>query len=554
MPRIPVREDYFTTPSSPNIQPAQAPALPEASFGGAVGEGIDRFGQAVQQLGARLGEIGIRKQQEDRDKQILAADKAYRDSLMQIVNDPKDGLINRQLDAANGVSNEFNALALKARKDILDGIKDQGLVSALSEKGGVFDRTTEPYYSRIITHEAAQNRAAYDQANASAIDNALEDAKLFTTPKELLSAADKAVAISTNYLATTGQPSETILQKSNDVYAKALTDAIANRIDADPAGALKTLAAIRSQVPPGVMAAVEKTLDGKFTSLQAADFWSGPAQAFRRMDGSYDTAAIRQAVDSMPDTSQDKKDRIYSDVNGRATAAESNYKQAQANDILQAKSEALRMQQQGASIEQIKKQVVGAHAGFGIQHQYELEQDITKLFDNRVVEDNAVWVEAYRQIKAGKWNLQDLAGVRGQLSKSHYEALQKEYNDNLVNPKTGFPAAHDEIDAIMDRSIGKDQKRREQFAGALQDRFLALGGTATAAQYVDLAREEAKKVPAGKWAIWPHITTYKPEYQIENPNPDTAEYKAVQRLRETGRAVLPDSIKTVISRHPEWQK
>lgn len=536
MPRIPTRDEYGQAPSVQSVGTPSVQPMPSQAFGADIGVATDRLGQTMANLGSQLAIHALDIERQNKEKQALQLDIQYKQRLSEVA----DELNQREYDAAEGIAGELQLKNHEITKELLDGVKDQDVKGMVSN---LFSGTFNPHYAQVVKHQAIQLRASIDRTYNSAIDNNVFLAKRYTNPQDLESVYTVARAITEQKLANSKAPTE-VVQKANTELAKRLIGgAIDERIDLDPEGSKKTIDYFKGKIDPAIILDLENKLDGKMISVEAKALWDGPVQLLRNAEnGLYDHEKVREEIDALPDMSQDRKDKIYSDVKGRMVEGESNYTKGKAGDVLAAMNEAVKMKAKGVPIDKIRKQIVGTHSNYGPKHQYDIDQDIVRMFNDQVIDDANERDAAFWGINAGSMTIADLRKMRDEnkLSQAHYETLAVNYLRKVQTPNlfSSYPTAKMEIENILDKNVGKSKEKRKTFMENLHNAWEAQGG-GTAKGLIDLAREEAKAT--GKFLLWDTGTQSAIETKPEN-------LEAVRILRSSQTATTQANIDIVNKR------
>jgi hypothetical protein len=558
MPIIPTRTSSQASPKQSSGGPNLVQATPQVAFGGQQAEALRGVGNAVQSIGSVLANHAAKMREEEVTKQALELSNAAHTGLVKYVSG--DALL-RTGDKAQGVSVEYGKVSDDIFNKSAEGIKDQAVVATARQ---MYSQVVAANEGQIITHEAQQMRASRNSAAQASVGLLLDNSLAFGDLPSLLTTVNAATATLKRNMEENGEAPEVIEKKVKDVREKAYSENLTTLMATDPVRAKANLEKLKDQLSADTYVKVSKAIDGKVFELKQPEFWDKLAPKVAREDGSYDTEGIRAFVNNMEDVTPDMKEKLFDYFKGRAGDAERKYKDDRANNDLSFSNDMYKLKKDGKSIDETKRILLSKYARYGAKDLAEKERDINKAYEPpSSIDDSEVYSRLYIGIQTNILTDADVNKERDNLSKSHFDSLKKEYNNNIINAKSGYKGAWDEIGKIMDANgmtnKGKGKVAREQFTAALIDRFQRNGG-GTADDLIALAQEETKKKTVSKGWLW---DTKQAQYKIENPNPGTPEFYAVQRinaanlkLKSEGKpqlSITTDLINNVISKHPEWK-
>jgi len=224
---------------SPSVSTPQELPPPEAAFGGEKAKALQNLGETGQKIAGLM----VQRAQE-RQTELMVRDNQNKDTAFgQIMLDyqynnglddngrPK-GLLNRKLEQADGITQEFNQTYLKLRKQLLDSIPDVEQKDALAR---MLDARFETIQNRIVTHERQQIDESFKLSHESSLTLQETEAAQLQDSASLSMAIDKAVGTQENLNRFMGYDPETAKVKNNEAVTKiaksAFKSAVINSID-----------------------------------------------------------------------------------------------------------------------------------------------------------------------------------------------------------------------------------------------------------------------------------------------------------------------------------
>jgi len=144
-------------------QPAQP--SPEAS-GVGVAQAAGGLGSTAQNVGLMLAQHGIEMQEREDARQTQEAETAFRKALDDLQHNQRNGLLNRQLSDAVGITIDFDKQAEELRKQYLDTLPGK---TQKEQFGLASDSHIQAARSAVLRYETDQIRKGEDTAYANAL-------------------------------------------------------------------------------------------------------------------------------------------------------------------------------------------------------------------------------------------------------------------------------------------------------------------------------------------------------------------------------------------------
>jgi len=260
----------------PNLSTPRLLRPPEEAFGVDSARALQNLGN----VGQKIASLMVQRAQE-RQKELMVRDNLNKDTAFgqimldcQYSNDLDDngrpkGLLNRKLEQAHGITQEFNQTYSKLRKQLLDGVKDPGQQNGLAE---MLDSRFESIQSRVANHERQQTDESIKVAHES--NQALQenDAAQLRDGTSLINAIGKAVVINDDYNRFMGYDENTAQVKNGEVATKIAKSAVISTLNTNGLlPAQRLLNDVKDRIPKSAFDDLSKQIeiDAKQTTERA---------------------------------------------------------------------------------------------------------------------------------------------------------------------------------------------------------------------------------------------------------------------------------------------
>lgn len=362
--------------------------VPAAAFGAEVAQQDQRVGEALQGFGAAVAKRIQEVQQRDEEQQVLSADTEFRLAMQGVLNNPEadeggrsKGILNRNLGQAKGATVDFDGNYANLREDFLSRVPAARQKAALAAR---MDAHFASSRESVIRHESRQSEDAFKTALDSNLRQRVADAAALQDPRALLSAMDQAVGRQGEGLARLGRPEAEIGLSGELLAADMAKTAIGAQLERDPAGAMKTFAAIKGRLPESASANLQQVIDGKMLEVRRAGAWE-VAGSLRHPDGTIDIARADAAVDGWLKTQgelpKDQPDQIKGWVRQQASVADAVLRDKRQSDDRAFINEAIKMARGGSPVQETVNTLLKKKGyGFDTADKYEKEHQIYALY------------------------------------------------------------------------------------------------------------------------------------------------------------------------------
>jgi hypothetical protein len=547
MPRIPVG-NYNPSVSAPTANTPLTQPVPEAAFSSAPGDAMQNLGNSMFKVGQALGKVAIEQRKEKVQKQALDINNKIDDALQsKVLVDPKNGLLVRQGDAANGIDQEFITQAAQLKKSALEGVNDPAVVQLVNELHG---RSFERMRDQVITHQARQYQAAFKDSNESAINNAASSATVFKTGQDLIRGVGEVVAMQTAYLTKTGMPIPAIAEANRKLSAQIVKDAITNKYDSDPATAQAAFAAVATQIDPASALDIKNILLGKAVENGAADLWNRVGSGMvNPADGTYNPESLKAVVDSVPNLTALQRDKYQQYFDAKAADAQRQAKEAKAARSEDFQNKVLDIRDKGGTLDQAFS--LAKQTGRTLTEIEDNKNYAIKLFNPDRPTDINTEIALRNGIEDGSITEQKIIDQNAnKLSKEKYASLTELLRDRMVAPRN--PAdkmVWDKIELMAQdkfgNAVGSDgkAKRKDEFLSALETKSRTDNIVGPA--LLDEAKKMIGDIKTGAW-FWQH----EPAFQLYNKNRSEAEQKTIDYLTSQGVRVTQERVNKYLRAYP----
>jgi hypothetical protein len=238
----------------PNLSAPRMLRPPEEAFGVDSARALQNLGN----VGQKIAGLMVQRAQE-RQKELMVRDNLNKDTAFgqimldcQYSNDLDDngmpkGLLNRKLEQAHGITQEFNQTYSKLRKQLLDSVPDVEQQNTLAR---MFDVRFETIQNRVANHERQQIDESIRLSHGSSLTLQANEAAQIQDSPSLSAAIDKAVATQENLNQFMGYDPETAKVKNGEAAIRIVKSAVLSAQDnAGLLPAQKLLNDVKDKIP-----------------------------------------------------------------------------------------------------------------------------------------------------------------------------------------------------------------------------------------------------------------------------------------------------------------
>jgi len=519
MARVPVYENQIGV-STPNVQTNTILATPRETFPLAQSQAMGNLGNSVSNAGNAITTFAIRKQKEDEEKDALKRQLDFKSQLNQalysnenetiqdaqgnIITRPT-GLMNRKLSQVKNSAIDFDKTFRSLYDNTMDGMtnyQQEILHPALLS-------SYESGRDAVVNHQATEEMKDYQQTFNSAVDQIVSDAASYDKPADVNNAISQAVNLVNTGMRRMGvNDKATIATKAMDVAGKIADNNISALLDKNPEKAQNVFDAIKDKLPNDTKEVLNAKINDKLFLMRRSAIWDTLSPEHRQSDGSYDMEAFRKEIDTLPNFTQQQKDKLYSYLEGRANDAEQNYKTKKAINYKNFLNDAITAKKSGQSYDDILK--LAAKYSADPNEQQKMELDVKKLFDNTKT-DPAVYAMLYQEMKTGELTQDRLNGFRNNISSADFKTFNDGLVDQVVNPQTNtaYKNAISTINVMLSKKFGSNKQKKDDFLTALFEQHEKTGG-GSPEKLLQSAQELMKTVQVNPWPI----IGRKPKFEV----------------------------------------
>lgn len=601
--------------NAPTFRVPTVATKPQAAFGGAEASANAMLGEAVSRAGQALSGIAVKKMKMNAEKEALKLSTEFQtrlddmlysseteditDKSEQVITRPV-GILNRKQGLAKDAGVNFDGSFAELMKEF-EGRPGSGYEQA------IFDRMAQGHYiparNSVFRHQAREELAEYKAVMAAGLEKIKQSATQYVNATDLLDGIDRAQAINATGMRNLGQGDTEIENANASLAGEIAKTAITSMLEKEPMRAQAIFEAVKDEIPNA--GEIGGIIQGKLFADQRIQVWEAMGGMYRRADGSYDKEAMRAGIMGLPGFDTDKKENLVNYAEARANDSEAAFRKGNAANDRACLNKAITMQKQGVPLDEILK--VATEFGRDAADVRAKERAIKKMQDTIVTNPDTEWA-LYTGIRDGAVTESQLDDNKDQLSGNDYLRLRKELNKSVESPQTNI-ATKGTWKRIQDMARRKytNKRKMNEFLTEVAREFSDSGG-GTPDQLWTLANDKLKGVKTGwlqifegmltpsweidaeknkalsllkgklendlgretmnKIAIAIRASTGKDSVDIVDINefadavggidairPGTPGYKAIQALMEYDppKRVTPESIKFVISKHPEWK-
>lgn len=599
MPQVPQYNGGVRSQSLPSVRVnTEAPA---EAFGGGQSSAA-AFG-AVSDLGKQAHDVA---QEEWKKANQVAHMEA----------DNKAAALETQLQvkASQMLGKDANNAPDIASKEWQDGT--QKIRDSLSndDQREAFDRTISTRWQSLdknVQVHVAEQRKVYDNAETSTAIATSRNAAVLNANDDQRIGIEVARqnAVVSDWASRNGIP------KDSDIYKQKIAEelsathqgVITARLDNGQDSAARSyFDANKSGMAAADVLKSEKAISDHETLGQGNAMWN-KVGGLRLADGMPDEAKMQAAVNSDPNLSDEKKQKIWEVVKAKAGESIANKNRQDASNDRAFMDGAIQMRQQGQPLDQALK--LAQKNSDSLYQQAVREDAIKKLYAPPSQSDPNVYMNLWERVQDGSASKQEIdqAKEQNRLNVSDWDSLRKDYYKVTVegkNPETS--QAWKGVGLLADQQFGSDKQSKNEFIYALKSQAegksadeifkmakdklekdpstaspwtqrltLGLAGNGDAQYKSDLAKQQASSLAFGKanedigqntlkaiqnGAARSGKKSFAPSDLdafsaslggYDNIKPGTPAHNAMQSLIKKNQLVTPSNIKAVLAIHPD---
>jgi hypothetical protein len=455
-----------TSPAAPQFAPPV-----QGAFGADIGQAVERLGAATQGAGAQIAERAIERNRMVKEQQAFDAYTSYGRDIQDLghkqdpdtgnpVLDPQtnkpQGLLDRQLSDAHGITAEFDQKAESLKKNYLNGLKDpsqQALFMQLAARHAGAARES------IIAHEAREGTMAYNASAKASID-AVGQSVVGTTDADALSkAVDDATGIQHASLVRSGVRDQGVMDQSKAQVAAAIAEKPINEQLANGSWKVagQLLDRVRDRLPQDAVDHLQGAISGRAFADTRQSVWETLAARpeMRLQDGkTFDEEKARALI------LDDKAFPLADPVSGKPMGDEQRQQLAGFVKAMAGEEAHNRQRQELAANTQFTNDVVGARAqGTGLEAALKMAADPKYGFDASGAGEGEKFIKRLYAEADAKSDPETLIALHKGLndgSVTNADQIREQFNAGLLSK-------HDTVSLVNALQHGETQPMKEQW-------------------------------------------------------------------------------------------
>lgn len=469
MPKIPLYEQKVGPEEHPlgsNIGTPEAemhtfskPLL--QAFGTDIAEANERLGKVVAGLGDKMAEHAIELQKRSSEQKAFQVDNADAIETQEILHGKvgKDGkveggLLNRELDSAAGITEEY------------DKLYKERLNKALSEASGpyseqlirkMYEQRHESVRNNLITHEAREGQKAYNVAVEANLNNRINEATNYLTPEELINGMNQVGVIKSESLNRNGIKDAGVIEYAGkEVKGKMALASIGAMLNTDTKQARIMFDAVKDNIDEDSAAKINTAIKGK-EFLDVEDGIYAQVKGFKLATGESNFAAAEKHIEQLPLTTEEKREakkyvisRLRED-DTNLTRYREGVNEKFMNDLYSAKKNGVPL-----------KDALSLATKYGHDpYDKGLKAEVVrKLYTESGTSksDPHVYMNLWEGVQQGITKKEDIekALTDGSINTGDYEGLRKEwFNNNIKGSPKDIKVAYKNADSVIDSNTQK---------------------------------------------------------------------------------------------------
>lgn len=606
MPRVPVLDQQVGTQAQTYSTPSVARPV-EGAFGDQMSQAASRAGAAVEQFGSTMEDHIFERQQTLNEQQVIAASTQAKRDLQDMLygttkdadGNPVPGFLTRQLTSAQGATQQFDQSFQDLKQKYIDQMANPLQKATLSK---LLEQSYDSNRSQVISHEATQGQAAYKATIDDATKQSIASAGTLSDPDQMRTAIGQAQTIQGAGLSRMGHDSSSVTLNNQQLAGDMLGSAFKPLLEQDPNRAQALFDGVKDMIPENLKAQFSAQLDQKREADQALGYWN-KVQDYQLADGTPDTERMRNDLYDRTDLTTEKKDKIWTYVKDRANEYNRQLNQQSAADDYAFTNQVMGLKQQGGTMDDAMK--LAQQQSQDPADQSYWQNMVRTLYTQNTKTDPDAYVTLYEGVKDGKMGKTELgqAYAQGKLSGTDYRNLMKDRYDTLHKDDT-FQTKEtiDHIKDIAHAQFGTSASGQKQTAefmysvmtnarGKSPEETLTIANTllksdpksgwffkdpnyvtdiknrdaqnqAWGQLHSDIGRDQVRAIGQGvlfggknSWGT-ADVNSFAQAMggpdKIKQGTPANA---AIQSLIRKGKVVTPDTVRKVLSVHPDgvWQ-
>lgn len=570
-------------------------------------QAASRAGAAVEQFGSTMEDHIFERQQTLNEQQVIAASTQAKRDLQDMLygttkdadGNPVPGFLTRQLTSAQGATQQFDQSFQDLKQKYIDQMANPLQKATLSK---LLEQSYDSNRSQVISHEATQGQAAYKATIDDATKQSIASAGTLSDPDQMRTAIGQAQTIQGAGLSRMGHDSSSVTLNNQQLAGDMLGSAFKPLLEQDPNRAQALFDGVKDMIPENLKAQFSAQLDQKREADQALGYWN-KVQDYQLADGTPDTERMRNDLYDRTDLTTEKKDKIWTYVKDRANEYNRQLNQQSAADDYAFTNQVMGLKQQGGTMDDAMK--LAQQQSQDPADQSYWQNMVRTLYTQNTKTDPDAYVTLYEGVKDGKMGKTELgqAYAQGKLSGTDYRNLMKDRYDTLHKDDT-FQTKEtiDHIKDIAHAQFGTSASGQKQTAefmysvmtnarGKSPEETLTIANTllksdpksgwffkdpnyvtdiknrdaqnqAWGQLHSDIGRDQVRAIGQGvlfggknSWGT-ADVNSFAQAMggpdKIKQGTPANA---AIQSLIRKGKVVTPDTVRKVLSVHPDgvWQ-
>lgn len=552
MPRIPIYQKSVQSLTPKAIIPETIRPLGAERAMNAQNEAVRNYGNTVNKVIDKLGDVLIEHQKMQADAELADADSAFRTDVQKLLsNDKGNGYLDKQLAQTRGATISFD--------ENYEKLKNQYLQSGSDYQKNMLARSIASYKDQVLAqvsrHEAVETRKAYNNSIDSNLKLRVADAASITDSELLKQSIAKAQEFSIERDKRNGLD-ELSIQNNNQMLAGAMTENAAKAIiDQNPMVARNLLNSVKDKLSAQDYEKIDSTIKGKEMFLRAQNTWTALSK-YVLPDGSMDKEKMQKAIFNSDKYSAEDKEKLWSYVEAKANEQDGFKRDHDhavntqfLNDIYKLKKEnrlddALKLAGGigGTLVDQAKREEIVRKV---FSNEKDTDPTVYRTLEDAVDEGKITKEELYQQLKLGNISSKDWARLDKELYKKERGLVGAENKDSWAKIKL---LAESKITNENDRNAFL-YTVKQKIEGKNPDEAYAL------------ANQLLEKDPRSGFFGWTQDQLYKTEYEKMTENSKAlgdlslkyskeAVDNAVNSLKKRGKVIEPQYIEKVLSKYP----
>lgn len=541
MPKVPVANGGIQTKES-LTNAIQVGKLDQSIIGQEVFRANDSLNNSISKATNTYNEYAVNEMKLESERRLADTEFEARKQLNDLLTNqdkledgrPK-GLINRELDMAPGIANEYqngaSEVINKSMSNLNDMERERFVQSIRGHSQNLFDK--------VVQHEADQKDKRETISFKSLQQSYVDDASLYSDDKRLIEGVGILKQKTADFYKAKGHGADSIEVFQKEAADKMINNNIMAKLETDPDGALKTLELNKENVSGEFYTKAKNIVEGKRFDNLRKDMWDQSFSRMRMSDGNVDLGKVKKTIDSNKNLTNENKTKLFDYAQARAGEDRQIRLQSEAADLDGFYNAVATGVKQKQGIDDMLR-LVGKFGG-DPKEKMDREEYIKKLFSTPSKSNPEIYLSTWEKVQEGSITKDDIREVwkNGAINNSDFESLSKElYSKQLTGEgNKGFQR----IKLLADQEFTNDKTKKAEFLYLMKEETKNMKPEEAFVH----AQDSLKKVVTEKGRFW---DTKEVKWKLDLQNLDAKNSAIGMVYQDLGKDGVNAVMKTLVNK------